>query len=94
MVKNAGPVHSHKDKANARQGGIRDMGHSDPDVAPAMMEGPHSFDKGYVSDEEHFSPRNAFPDNDMRGNHYMENQNKIVKNDSEKMRRQIFSKIA
>lgn len=94
MVKNAGPVHDHKDKANSRQGSIVDSGRGNPDVAPAMMEGPHSFNKGYVSDEEHFSPRDAFPDNDMRGNMYMDNQNKIVRNDSEKMKRQFFSKIA
>ncbi len=90
---NGGPVHAHKDKANSRQGGISDTGYGDPDVAPAMMEGPHSFNKGYVSDEEHFSPRGAFPDNDMRGNNYMNNQNKIVEKDSSKMNRQIFTKI-
>ena len=90
---NGGPVHAHKDKANARKGGISDTGRGDPDVAPAMMEGEHSFNKGYTSDEEYFSPRGAFPDNDMRGNNYMPNQNKIVSHDSKKMNRQMFSKI-
>ena len=73
---NGGPIEDHKGKN--RSGPISDMGKSDPDVGPEMKEGMHSFNKGYVSDHDHFSPPQEFPDNDMRGNRYMQNQNDII----------------
>lgn len=66
----------------------------DPDRGPPMIEGAHHWDKGYDSDEEHFSPRSAYPDNHMRGNPYMNLQNEIVHRDSKKLNREKFSKIA
>ena len=68
--------------------------HSDPDRGPPMHEGAHHWDKGYTSDEEHFSPRGVYPDDHHRGNRYMEHQNEIVHRDSKKLNREKFSKIA
>lgn len=65
-----------------------------PDVGPPMHEGAHHFDKGYVSDEEHFSPRHTYPHEHERGNRYMHLQNEAVKHDSKKLERSRFSKIA
>lgn len=65
-----------------------------PDRGPAMREGAHHYDKGYESDEEHFSPRGAYPGDHMRGNEYMKHQNEIVGRDSKKLNREKFSKIA
>ena len=63
-----------------------------PDKGPAMHEGAHKWDKGYVSDNEHFDP---YPANDnQRGNPYMRLQNEIVGRDSKKLSREKFSKIA
>jgi len=80
----------------------KDRGHDsksirskNPDRGPPMMEGAHHFDKGYESDEETFSPtRHQFPDNDMRGNSYMELNNGWQKKDAGKLGRSKFSKIA
>lgn len=67
--------------------------HGDPDKGPPMLEGAHHFNKGYVSDEKHFSP-----DSDMhsqeRGNKYMKMQNEIVHRDTRKLKANKFSKIA
>lgn len=68
--------------------------HSDPDRGPPMKEGAHHFDKGYVSDEDHFSPRGAYPQDHERGNDYMKLQNEIVHRDSKKLSREKFTKIA
>jgi len=77
----------------ARREGSRLKG-TNPDRGPPVMEGAHQFDKGYESDEEHFSPRGAFPDDDERGNPYMKLQNEIVGRDSKKLKRSKFTKIA
>jgi hypothetical protein len=68
--------------------------HGDPDKGPQMHEGAHTFDKGYISDNEKFSPRGVYPDDHERGNRYFENQNKFVKEDSKKLYRSKFSKVA
>ena len=70
------------------------MRDSDPDKGPPMLEGTHHWDKGYDSDEEHFSPRGEFPDDHERGNRYMSMQNEIVSRDSKKLTRGKFTKIA
>lgn len=66
----------------------------DPDRGPPMHEGAHHWDKGYDSDNEHFSPRGEYPGDHERGNPYMKLQNEIVGKDSKKLRREKFSKIA
>lgn len=66
---------------------------SDPDKGPRMIEGAHSFDKGYESDSSHFSPA-KFPGDEERGNRYMNMQNEAVSKDSAKVKRSKFSKIA
>lgn len=66
---------------------------SNPDRGPAMREGAHSFDKGYVSDNEYFSPSKEYPGKGERGNEYMKMQNEIVGRDSKKLKREKFSKI-
>jgi SLT domain-containing protein len=68
--------------------------HGDPDRGPPMHEGAHHFDKGYVSDEEHFAPRGMYPGSKERGNRYMDLQNEAVRRDSKKLSRSEFSKIA
>jgi len=70
------------------------MKNKDPDRGPPMIEGAHHFDKGYDSDEEHFSPRKEFPQDHERGNRYMSKQNEIVSRDSKKLTRGKFTKIA
>ncbi len=80
-------------KDRSREGASR-IKHTNPDRGPPMLEGAHHFDKGYESDEETFSPRNAYPDNHMRGNPYMKLQNEIVGRDSKKLKRGHFTKIA
>jgi hypothetical protein len=65
----------------------------DPDKGPPVVEGAYMFDKGYKSDNDHFAPPGAFPQDEERGNRYMKNQNDIVARDSSKMRKQKFSKI-
>lgn len=65
-----------------------------PDVGPKMMEGAHHFDKGYVSDSEHFSPDAGKSEHDYRGNEYMKMANEIVHRDDKKMKSDKFSKIA
>ncbi len=65
-----------------------------PDVGPKMMEGAHSFDKGYVSDSSHFSPDEGKSEHAYRGNEYMKLQNEIVSRDDKKVRRDKFTKIA
>lgn len=69
-------------------------GRGDPDKGPQMKEGAHTFDKGYESDNEKFSPSGLYPRDHQRGNHYFENQNKFVKSDSAKLSRSKFSKVA
>jgi hypothetical protein len=71
--------------------------HGDPDKGPPMLEGAHHFDKGYSSDEKHFSPlagSNSETHGHQRGNHYMKMQNEAVMKDEKKIKRQTFSKIA
>lgn len=70
------------------------MKDKNPDRGPEMKEGAHSFDKGYVSDSEHFSPLAGSSDNHYRGNEYMKLQNEVVHRDEKKMKREKFSKIA
>ena len=77
---------SHHKSQSMRQG--------DPDRGPPMMEGAHHFDKGYVSDEEHFSPRGVYPDDHHKSNRYMQMQNEIAHRDSKKLNGDKFSKIA
>lgn len=67
--------------------------HGNPDKGPPMLEGAHHFDKGYSSDEKHFSPESDHHGH-QRGNDYMHLQNEAVKKDSAKLRRSKFSKIA
>jgi len=68
---------------------------SNPDKGPPMLEGAHKFDKGYDSDDEVFQPtKNMFPDNDMRGNEYMKDNNEWQKKDAVKLGRSKFSKFA
>lgn len=66
----------------------------DPDRGPPMIEGEHHYDKGYSSDEETFSPRGVYPDDNQRGNRYFSLQNEAVTKDSKKLNRSKFSKIA
>lgn len=65
-----------------------------PDKGPKMQEGAQSFDKGYVSDSEHFSPQAGKNGDDYRGNQYMKLQNEIVSRDSKKVTKDKFTKIA
>ena len=66
-----------------------------PDRGPPMHEGAHHFDKGYVSDEEKFSPtRHEFPADHMRGNAYFDLNNEWQKKDAKKLARSKFTKIA
>lgn len=81
------PKHGHNSSGHSVKG-------SDPDRGPPMHEGAHHWDKGYMSDEEHFSPKGVYPDDHMRGNAYMKHQNEIVHRDSKKLNREKFSKIA
>lgn len=66
----------------------------DPDRGPPMKEGPHQFDKGYMSDSERFSPDADSSDDNYRGNNYFKLQNEIVGRDDKKIKRSKFSKIA
>lgn len=66
----------------------------DPDKGPQMKEGAHTFDKGYTSDEEKFSPRGLYPHDHERGNKYFELMNGAQKKDSAKLSRSKFSKVA
>lgn len=68
--------------------------HGNPDKGPPMMEGAHHFDKGYSSDEKHFSPDANGTDDHYRGNDYMNLQNEAVHRDDKKLKRSKFSKIA
>lgn len=68
--------------------------HGNPDKGPQMHEGAHHFDKGYVSDNDHFSPRGVYPGDHQRGNAYMAHQNEIANKDSKKLKREHFTKIA
>ncbi len=65
-----------------------------PDKGPKMIEGAHSFDKGYTSDNEKFSPGEAFPADQERGNAYFEMRNAAYKKDASKLQRSKFSKYA
>lgn len=74
---------------------IREPSHGDPDEGPEMHTGPHHFDKGYVSDNEHFDPyKHDMHGQKERGNRYMSLQNEIVHRDEKKLSRGKFSKIA
>lgn len=85
----------HKDGSHHSHHPLSDgLRKKDPDRGPPMHEGAHQFDKGYVSDEEYFSPRDAYPGDHERGNQYMKHQNEIVHRDSKKLKREKFSKIA
>jgi hypothetical protein len=87
--------HKHHGSHHDRGTSAESIKSKNPDRGPPMHEGAHHFDKGYVSDEEHFSPtRHMFPDNDMRGNNYMDLNNHWQKKDAGKMSRQKFSKTA
>jgi hypothetical protein len=68
--------------------------HSDPDRGPPMREGAHHFDKGYVSDDEHFTKGESYPSHVERGNDYSKLQGEISGRDSKKLSREKFSKIA
>jgi len=70
------------------------MKKGNPDVGPKMIEGAHSFDKGYESDSPHFSPLAGSSEHDYRGNNYMELQNEFVRKDERKLKANKFSKIA
>lgn len=67
---------------------------SNPDKGPRMIEGEHSWNKGYESDNETFAPQNVYPGDMQRGNQYFDLQNKIVHRDSKKLNSNKFSKIA
>jgi hypothetical protein len=71
----------------------RSIRERNPDHGPKIHEGEHHYDMGYVSDNDHFSPPDAYPDNHMRGNQYMKHQNEIVERDSKKLYREKFTKI-
>lgn len=58
-----------------------------PDKGPQMHTGEIRFDKGYVSDDEYFSPRGVYPGDAQRGNQYMPMQNEIARKDSAKLNR-------
>lgn len=82
------PKYEHSQEGNS-------VKHSNPDKGPPMREGAHSFDKGYMSDDELFQPtKNMFPDNNERGNEYMKLNNEWQKKDAGKLARSKFSKIA
>lgn len=66
----------------------------DPDKGPRMMEGAHSWDKGYTSDNETFDPKRVFPGDQERGNKYFEMRNAARKSDAQKLERTKFSKYA
>jgi hypothetical protein len=65
-----------------------------PDKGPRMMEGAHSFDKGYVSDEEYAMGPKGYPADQERGNEYLKMAHEIRSKDSKKLQRSKFSKIA
>jgi Ni/Co efflux regulator RcnB len=65
---------------------------SNPDRGPPMQEGEIKFDKGYVSNDEHFDPGMSYG-NHQRGNQYMAMQNKVCRSDNEKLERSKFTKI-
>ena len=67
-----------------------------PDKGAPIVEGKdaYHYDKGYVSDEEYFSPLSKMDSEDYRGNEYMDNQNTAVRRDDSKIKRSKFSKIA
>ncbi len=67
---------------------------ANPDKGPQMHTGEIKFDKGYTSDDEHFSPHGVYPGDKQRGNRYMDLQNEAVRKDSAKLKRDEFSKIA
>lgn len=71
---------------------VKDNGRGDPDRGPPMMEGEHTYDKGYVSDHERFCP-DDYP-HDQRGNAYFNMRNEVVRKDSAKLKRTKFSKYA
>jgi len=71
---------------------VKKMG--DPDRGPPMMEGAHSWDKGYESDEGEFSPNVSFPADQERGNKYFDMRNAAAKSDGKKLERSKFSKYA
>lgn len=74
--------------------GARALKNSNPDKGPKMIEGAHSFDKGYESDDEMINPtRGMFP-NEMRGNEYMKLNNDWQKKDAGKLGRSKFTKVA
>jgi len=83
----------HKDGHKMHHGSHHTPG-GDPDKGPPMNEGEIRFDKGYKSDDEHFSPHGLYPGEHERGNHYMHLQNEAVERDSKKLKRSHFTKIA
>lgn len=64
----------------------------DPDRGPPMREGAHSYDKGYMSDDERAGLGGERLG--QRGNNYLYNQNEIIRRDNVKIKRDKFSKIA
>jgi hypothetical protein len=70
---------------------------SNPDKGPKMVEGAHSFDKGYESDADVFKRKESYPGHSgmgERGNEYVKNNREIVSRDSAKLKRSHFTKIA
>jgi hypothetical protein len=86
----------HKERMMSGERGVSEpkMGNMDPDKGPPMTEGGYRFNKGYVSDDEHFSPHGVYPGSKERGNDYMKLQNEAVEGDSKKLFRSKFTKIA
>lgn len=80
------PKHSHHEMSISKR-------NEDPDKGPAMREGAHHFDKGYVSDEEYALGSNSYPAGE-RGNRYAPMQNEIRKKDDKKLVSNKFTKIA
>lgn len=73
---------------------MKDNGkNTNPDRGPPMGGGEMKFDKGYVSDDEHFDPSTSYG-NHQRGNQYMSMQNQVCRADSQKLERSKFSKIS
>ena len=68
---------------------------NDPDKGPRMIEGEHSWNKGYVSDEERSGlGGEQYGESGQRGNRYLDLQNEIIRKDNKKTRNGKFTKIA
>jgi hypothetical protein len=65
----------------------------DPDRGPPIHEGAHHWDKGYDAEPDVFEMKESFPDDNMRGNAYVKNNQEIIMRDTKKLYRGIFTKI-